>query len=696
MASLITSFLGRELSPGRSVIQTRVAEHWYRINFNKHELMVPTTDILKSNAVEIDRFCEAVTAFDQMDFSKVSSLYSWEEPNAMDVSEALELLANYSGKTMDIANDIESRRVEYNDNKVLAIGFGFSLNGHEYVTAVTDFTPTNIELAQRVYNNPHLNHIWHNGKFDTTRLKYLLNLDARVDNDTMLMHYIGINESRGTHSLKQLGQLYLQAPAWEDELSEFKKSWCASNKVKLREFTYDMIPVTTLIPYLYFDLLATLRLYEVFKTLMRESSLFMYEKLIEASNVYRDIELAGIEFNSTYADELGVQLQNKIREAESQLQEIIDLVWDCDVYGAETGANIPKKGLEFNIRSPKQLKWLLKKLLNVELVSTDKNALDELSEHIEDIDSELGRNFLSALKVIRQSSKYYDTYVKGFKNLVCSDGRIRCTYNLHGTETGRLSSTEPNMQNVPRNALIKNLITCKPGYRLVQLDYSQAELRVLTALSGDPYLLNIYETGGDLHDMMATKVFGPDFTKEQRVITKSLNFGIAYGRGPGSIAQMFKLTMPEAVKIVKDWYSAVPEVEKFIQKKRREPFQGENCKTHFGRERHFVITSENRYHVANEAINFPIQSTASDLTLLSILELHKYIKSRGLDAKIVATVHDSIVLEVVEETSVLEEVIEVGTRLMAEQPKKYTIGVIEVPFRADAETGYLWGELEKW
>ena len=428
---------------------------------------------------------------------------------------------------------------------------------------------------------------------------------------------------------------------------------------------------------------------------MRPESVAMYRNLVEASNTYRKIELNGVKLNKPHLAELKVELQKQAAESMEIADSIIREHWDYLSYCKETGAaySRAKSAQEFSMRSPKKLKWMIEKLVGFPVNSTSKEVLEELAEHMETIQNEEGKQFIAAITSARKASKYYDTYAVGLETLCCSDGRIRCSYNLHGTETGRLSSTDPNMQNIPRNSKIKDLITCEEGNTLVQLDYSQAELRVLTALSGDPYLLEIYTSGKDLHDMMATKMFGPGFTKEQRVITKSLNFGIAYGRGPQSIAKMFKLSMAEAQKTVRDWYAAVPEVEKFIAAKRKEPFQGETCKTPFGRERHFVITSENKYHVSNEAINFPIQSIASDLTLLSVLEIQRWIEQMGYSdiVKIVATVHDSIVMEVKDDPELISEVAHKGAAVMRDQPKKYNIGIVDVPFRADAEVGKTWG-----
>lgn len=693
------TILGKPLSGGKKLNYTFNSELWYKINFSTKELYVPKVQTLRSNVAELEKFIEALQNFDAMDLNNFSG-YNWDGSWIENhTTSTIGYLRGYRGENpLDVAVDIETRHVGYNDNAVLAIGFCWEQVDTGLKVATIRAEDFETPFLNRLFAKKNLNFIWHNGKFDTSRLKYLLDVDARVDDDTMLMHYIGINEKKGTHGLKQLGQVYLQAPPWDDELDAFKKKWCKENGVKLRDFTYDMIPVSTLIPYLKRDVIATYRLCKLFRETMRPNSVWMYKKLVEASNTYRRIELNGVELNRSHLVELKKKLKAEADEADKIVQEIIKKYWDPIQYCHDTGASMTKSVHEFSMKSPKKLKWLLSKLVGFQVKSTDKAAIEELTEHMEKVKDEAGKQFLEALSKTRKANKYYDTYCLGLEGLCCEDGRVRCTYNLHGTETGRLSSTDPNMQNIPRNSLVKNLITCKEGNILVQLDYSQAELRVLTALSGDPYLLHIYEGGHDLHDMMATKMFGPDFTKEQRVITKSLNFGIAYGRGPANIAQTFKISMAEASKVVNDWFAVVPEVEKFIKKKRQEPFKGETCKTPFGRERHFVITDENKYHVSNEAINFPIQSIASDLTLLSVLELQRWIDSPELElddkVKIVATVHDSIIIECKNEPELIDFVVRTGAEIMATQPDKYNIGIIKVPFRADAEVGFTWGAVK--
>jgi DNA polymerase I-like protein with 3'-5' exonuclease and polymerase domains len=507
-----------------------------------------------------------------------------------------------------------------------------------------------------------------------------------------------INEKRGTHGLKDLGQLYLQAPAWDDELDRIKKEWCRTNKVKIADFMYDYIPTSVLIPYMQRDCIATYRLKRVFKRIGRKSADFIYRKLIEASNVYMRVELAGMRIDVDYLEDLEYELEKELENAGKHLDEVASHIWDPLAYAEKTKAKV-KPNEKFNIKSPKQLKWMLEEVLGYPVPSTDAATMDMLLEEVENgvITNPKAKDFLEAIGVVRKGSKYMDTYVQGFREAMCRDFRIRGTFNLHGTETGRLSSSNPNMQNIPRDKRIKNLMCATPGKILLQLDYSQAELRVLALLSGDEWLTQVYLDGKDLHDAVAADMFGPNFDKEQRVMAKTINFGIAYGRGPGSLAQTFKKSMSEARAIIDKWYKPMPKVKEWINNRRLMASKGEQCTTPFGRERHFVVTNENLNHVQNEYINTPIQSIASDFTMFSLIEIDNWLHQEGLQdkARIITTVHDSIILEIDDNKELVDRCAESCTKIMAETPSKYIPGC-PVPFKADAEIGYAWGKLEGW
>lgn len=701
----------------KDVAVTHDSTAWYRVGREKPTLFVPPVKLLKSNVRELDRFVEALKNFSIANLNE--DKFRWLNLNlsAYKGEDCIEILKkmkeDFQGK--EIAVDIETRKISYNDNALLAIGFAYDENS---CIALYDIPLSNVRahggsvnsgypatLQFRTFNalndllsDPNITFIWHNGQFDCTRLKYLCDINARVDEDTMLKHYACINEKKGTHGLKDLGPLYLQAPQWDDELDSIKKEYCKKNKIKLADFTYDLIPLEVLVPYMQRDCIATYRLLQVFKELARPESDFIYRKLIEATNIYGQVELNGFKVDLLYLEDLEFDLENKLYDAQKHLDEVASIYWDPLKYAQDTGAkSLPKEG--FNMKSPKQLKWLLEKVLKYKIDSTDAETLEMLSDMVSTgaIDSEGAKELLESIMTVRKYSKQMDTYVQGIRNVVCSDCRVRGSYKLHGTETGRLSSSDPNMQNIPRDKTVKNLFVADKGYKLLQLDYSQAELRVLAMLSGDEWLTKVYQDGKDLHDAVAIDMFGPDFTKEQRVMAKTINFGIAYGRGPGSLATTFGMTMQEARNLIDKWYAPMPNVKKYIEKRRRMPLDGIECVTIFGRQRHFVITNENLNHVQNEYINTPIQSAASDFTMFSLIEIQKWLNENSdrIDAKIVATVHDSIILEVIDKKEIIDEVAQECCDIMATTPSVY-VDDLQVPFRADAEVGYSWGALSEW
>ena len=673
-----------ELPKEYKVRTTSNHEAWFSIVDG--ELCIPSEHILRGNFVLLDKLIEtlhnyAITGPSKgiWDDSKINGVTYYDENECVRAIEELH-------KHKFLSCDIESRNTGYDDNKVLLIGFAYS----DYDSVViANLSSEKVRFAlQDLFNSVTTTFIWQNGKFDTARLKYLLNINARIDEDTMLQHYVGINERKGTHGLKDMAALYLQAPKWEEKLDDYKRKWCLSHKVKLKEFQYDMIPSDILIPYLYRDCCATFQLYFRFSTLMRPNAIDIYHKLVKAANVFRDVELAGCLVDQNYMYELQDELDTLIVEAEREVARTAAQAWDPYDYMNDTGAKAYVA--TFSHKSPKQLKWLLEKVTQTRIASTNADTLNDLAERFPEIP------FIKAITDLRKYNKYMDTYVMGIQKVLGNDERVRCTFNLHGTETGRLSCKDPNMQNIPRSKLIKNLFIAPTGYKLVQLDYSQAELRVLAYLSQDEYLMETYREGKDLHDAMALKIFGPGFTKEQRVAAKTVNFGIPYGRGPSSMAAKMGMTVSQASQTIRDWYAAAPGAKKYVDRMRKVPYTSTPFATVFGRERHYIITSDNRNHVENEAVNFPISSIASDLTMLSVCSIHDQLIAEGIDARIVNTVHDSIIIECVDDPASLKRVADIGATTMAEMPKKYlTDPVLTFPFRADVEIGQRWGALSE-
>ena len=253
-----------------------------------------------------------------------------------------------------------------------------------------------------------------------------------------------------------------------------------------------------------------------------------------------------------------------------------------------------------------------------------------------------------------------------------------------------------NLQNIPRDAVIKNLFVAPPGYVLVELDYSQAELRVLAYYSGDPWLKQVYLEDRDLHDAVATEIFGLNFTKEQRHIAKCFNFGIAYGRGAASIAEELNISTTMAKAAQAKWFEPMPLVKEYLDAAKKTAIDGEPLETVLGRRRHFILNDKNFWAVQNEAMNFRIQSTASDITAMCVCAIqHKIFDEELVPGYLINNVHDSIIAVIPEERKYIDAYIDEATHFMEFMPTIVLPG-LDIPFKADAKIGAKWGCMQKW
>ena len=447
-----------DISDDKQVKSSHDQFSWFRIVWATNTLVIPPLNYIKTNMLILDKTVEAIQAFAHSELGAPE--YDWENLNLYEASTFEDILQMIStvrkvAQGRDIGVDIETRRIEWEDNKLLSIGFAtdestcyalynIPIKGARGGEGISEGCNEVWQALEGLLTDPNINFVWHNGKFDCSRLKYLCNLDARIDDDTMLYHYCAVNEKRGTHGLKDLGQLYLQAPAWDDELDKIKREYCKQHKIRLGDFMYDDIPTAVLVPYMQRDCIATLRLKRVLQRLGRPEASFIYGKLIEASNVFMRVELNGVRLDMDYLEDLEFELEKELEGATKRLNEVSATIWDPQQYSHDTGAKV-KLTDEFNIKSPKQLKWMLQQVLGYPVPSTDAATIDMLIDEVDAglITNPRAKDFLQAIASVRKNSKYMDTYVQGMRECVCRDSRIRGTFNLHGTETGRLSSSNP-------------------------------------------------------------------------------------------------------------------------------------------------------------------------------------------------------------------------------------------------------------
>jgi DNA polymerase I len=362
--------------------------------------------------------------------------------------------------------------------------------------------------------------------------------------------------------------------------------------------------------------------------------------------------------------------------------------------GAAMGA---ESGHRFNINSPKQLgdvlfnKMLLPKPMKYgkgKVVSTAQDVLEELAE----------QHPVPALVLeYRQLAKLKSTYLDSLPQLTDAQGRVHTTFNQVGTATGRLSSTNPNLQNIPiRTELgreIRAAFIPAPGNVLMSADYSQIELRLMAHFSQDPLLLDAYRTGKDIHTLTASEVFGVDaatMDKETRARAKAVNFGIVYGISPFGLAAQLNIDQKTAKQYIETYFDRYKGVQRFIEETLETVRRDQSVKTYFGRIRPIPdIQSRNpnmRGFAERTAINTPLQGTAADLIKLAMLKIDQLIRKRKLKSQMTLQVHDELLFDVVpEEAEELQELVKQEMEHVAE---------FSVPIVADVGIGKNWRDIK--
>lgn len=638
------------------------------------KLQLPNVKWLQYHLNYLDSIVEAINAFKAGVLKGISyDVSKIEKTIIADPIDAIKVIRDLQSLYTIFAIDIETSNLstDKESNKLLCIGIAYAEDKGISILSTCFEDNKFKQLFNLFLNNRNKKFILHNGIFDKSRLKMLTDLDIKIDEDTLLMHYCGINEHKGTHGLKDLAQLYLGFPDWEKPLDEWKSGYCRQNKIKVKDFQYSYFSIEMLASYNVIDCCACYQLYEVFSKLMDPHSINIYHKLVEASKYYANMITRGMLLDIDYMEQLSESLEKQRIDLEEKLKTLMPNV-------------LPTSPVQV-------LSWLRRTFPYDNIESADKFTIDQLMVKYPD------NQALTTLLEYRKVIKYMKTYVVGLRERKDYQNIIHCEFKLHGTETGRLSSANPNMQNIPRNSLIKNLFISRPGYKFLQLDYSQSELRVLAYISDDQYLMQCYRDGRDLHDEIQKQLFKDKYdphSKDQRGIAKTINFGIPYGRSAQGIADKLMIPLSEAKQYLKHWFDASPKVLEYMDKHRRmalaEP--QEIYYTPFGRCRRYFITSANISHVRNQAINFPISSTANDLTIYSLVEIGKWLEQECLDAYLVNTVHDSIILEVRDKDA--ERIAKKCQDIMATIPQKYLPNVT-MPFRADVDYGTRWGEMKE-
>jgi uracil-DNA glycosylase family 4 len=504
--------------------------------------------------------------------------------------------------------------------------------------------------------------VGHNAKFDSLFL-WTKGYEPNNQADTMLMHYV-LDEQKGTHGLKQLAADLYDIPDYEEAL--IKKY------LRTKNDNYGKIPFEPFSDYAAWDTAVTIQLKHDLEKELRRQELFEWpytNVIMGASWALTRVEYRGIMIDVPY-----------LRGWEARMEQ--ELV--AHLEEARSIAEMP----ELNPGSPKQIAHVIYDKLGFKPFnnphigerSTSKRAIELVGEKLKQ------HPFILALMKYRRVQKILNTYVKGLLRVVDVDSRVHTNFFIHGTITGRLSSREPALQTIPRGAedhygaMIRGAFVAKPGHVLVMGDYSQAELRIWADLSKEEFLIDAYNNDRDLHAEAAAAIFGPNYTKDQRSWSKFFNFAYVYGGNEKSFAGHFQIPMATATKFVRTYEEVMPGARKWRSDVGKEARRIGYCQTMTGRMRRFpLITPETVEEVNKAAANSPIQGAASDLTLLSLIQMEQ----EGYE--VVLSVHDSILIEVKEEDA--DKVAARLKEVMEAQGYRWFPGV---KWKADVEVGKRW------
>jgi len=593
--------------------------------------------------------------------------------------------------------DIETTSVSPHTGVIL--GIAISTRPHQGLYVSSELVYKHKQWFHDLFKNRKC--IFHNSKFDTNYMETEIGFEFPDYEDTMLLHYC-LEEAVGTHGLKPLALRFTDLGDYERELDDYKKSWARKNKVKLADFNYGMLPSDILAPYACKDADATFQLYMKFWPLVEKSEEFLRlykDILMPATHAMKRLEKNGGPINIEQVNHLTEQYTIDMEECHEEIM-MSDAVQRFE----------RTQGKDFNPNSTYHLRELFFNILSMKVTkktetgapSTDKEVL-----------ANMGHPLADAILDLREKSKLAGTYISNIRKGVDKDGRLRSGFNIHGTTSGRLSSSgNLNYQNIPRdNKDIKKLFKARPGYKIIQCDLGTAEVYYAAMLSGDQFLQKAFIDKLDFHSYVAKQMFNLDCSVDevkkvypaQRQYAKAITFGIMYQAGPAKIAETVnkdaksgeEISIPQSKQFINKYFSEAKALKKFIDGSNSQIENHAFIYSFFGRKRRLPEAKSPNPGVSKHAIrsgvNFLVQSVASDINILGVVDLIKWIEDNDyLDAiKPFTVVHDSIVSEVRED--LVDDYIENARKCIQIDRG---LSIPNCPIKVDFEIGPSWGELE--
>jgi DNA polymerase-1 len=580
----------------------------------------------------------------------------------------LSLVINSIPRDAIVAFDTETTDIDVKNAKIVGFSFAYEENKAYYVPIAHNYlcVPNQISLTSAKQNIIQLNRhklVLQNFKYDFEIVKQNLDIELNLYADTMILAWL-LNTS------EKVGLDYQVDKYFDHEMISFK------DIVKKGE-DFSNVDIAKACEYAAEDALMTLKLYnkqlEVFKETDNEDLLkiaFDYE--FDFISVLLEMERNGIKVDV-----------NKLEELKGSNNEHIQRL-TSDIYEAA--------GVEFNINSPKQLGVILFETLGLPAKKKTKTGYSTNEVVLQGLID--AHPVVPLLLKYREAFKLQSTYIEpllelGLKN---DENRVYTSFLHTGTATGRLSSKNPNLQNIPvkteAGAQIRSAFIPKEGCKLVGIDYSQIELRLLAHFSEDPALVEAFNADLDIHHQTAVKIFGEEEAASKRSIAKSINFGLLYGMGSKKLGDTLGIPAKEAKKYIESYFEAFVSVKDYLASIEDYALQHGYIKTLLKRKRIFDFDSANGMQKAaylRESVNTLFQGSAADLIKLSMLEIYKKYKNNS-SVKILLQIHDELIFEIQENK--VDEITKELTQIME------NVYNLKVPLKVSKSIGDSWQELK--
>ncbi|CDE42365.1 dNA polymerase I [Clostridium sp. CAG:768] len=655
-------------------------------SFDKIERTAPVApDANSSDSMQLGFFAEAVNEEINKEFK-----CEFDKKLITDSRDFSDMLKELSSQSLiafniyaDVKNAVDSKVIgfAFAYNKDIAADKHITFNDSGFITK-TFYIPINhsniasqlrlddvITGLKSLFENETIYKTTHNAKIAYNILRNLEILAEGVIFDTALASYV--KDPQRNHELDVQSM---------EHLNHAIMPFAPFEKNKKKQISFSDAPVDSILNYSSDESFTILELTKYWINNLDKKELELtYDIEVPLTFVLADMEYNGVSVDEDYLHKLTISMNNQLAKIEGRIYEIA--------------------GGVFNINSPRQVGEVLFEKLGLKAkkkrgktnYSTNAAVLEELAEEYE---------IAQLILDYRKFAKLKSTYTEALPALIDrKDNRIHTTYNQTVTATGRLSSSNPNLQNIPvrteegnkiRNAFVSGN---KENGLILSADYSQIELRLLAHITQDKHLLEAFNSGVDVHTLTASKVFDvpvEDVTKEMRYKSKAVNFGIIYGQSKYGLAKSLGISNADAETFIEKYFATYPRVKAYMEGTVLEAEEKGFVETIFGRKRYLAteLSSSNgmiREFAKRAAINQPIQGTAADLMKIAMIDFSKKLKENNLKSKMIMQVHDELVVEVVKsELDIVTNLVKEAMEL--QQP-------LSVPLVVDVNVGESWKEL---